>query len=145
MGLKSCLYSTQTFFSQSGPAHSPELIFHIIDVCPKTHLSPYLWCKCYGMLDYKMSCLSLILKFRLCYWKFSIMFLVMIFSSFVRDVFSFSLVFRKWKKKSLPYKAVIDYMFMLLVGYAPTKLVQLSFLDTIQDFFVSWTWNCTCI
>ena len=37
------------------------------------------------------------------------------FSSFVRDVF-FSQVFRKWKK-SLPYKAVIDYMFMLLVGY----------------------------
>ena len=54
------------------------------------------------------------------------------FSSFVRDVF-FSQVFRKWKK-SLPYKAVIDYMFMLLVGYAPTKLVQLSYVDTIQDF-----------
>ena len=25
-------------------------------------------------------------------------------------------------------------MFMLLVGYAPTKLVQLSYVDTIQDF-----------
>ena len=37
------------------------------------------------------------------------------------------------KKTSLPYKAVIDYMFMLLVGYAPTKLVQLSYVDTIQD------------
>ena len=54
------------------------------------------------------------------------------FSSFVRDVF-FSQVFRKWKK-SLPYKAVIDYMFMLLVGYAPTKLVQLSYVETIQHF-----------
>ena len=37
----SCSLSAQTFFSQSSPAHSPELIFHFINM---THLSPsYLW------------------------------------------------------------------------------------------------------
>jgi hypothetical protein len=55
------------------------------------------------------------------------------FFSFVRDVFLF-LKYLENEKKLLPYKAVIDYMFMLLVGYAPTKLVQLSYVDTIQDF-----------
>ena len=37
------------FFSQSSPAHSPELIFHIINM---SYLLPYLWCQAIGFYIY---------------------------------------------------------------------------------------------